>query len=144
MNAHLRSTVCASCCAFLMMCGCESKGSIEVAEETLGQAPRSNFPYATYLARAERGDPDALGRLLEFSTQVDAAGSIGHGVVMVELLYLRGDQDFASALAGKSTDVKYAVFQCLDAGEAYGRNERIPQPLSAGYPFTFSVLNLTD
>jgi len=79
--------------------------SIAVAEETLVQARYANYDYLATLANAEGGNLRSIASLMAFSAKVDAAGGLGHGVVMIELLSIIGDSTFAAVLADQPEEM---------------------------------------
>src|SRR5258706_12050061 len=77
--------------------GCSPKGQRSavpagVAEETLVQANSEGFEYIREMDAAKGGNEDAIRELFRFSTRVDAAGAIGHGVALVGLFDIIGEQ----------------------------------------------------
>jgi hypothetical protein len=103
--------------AVISFLGCSSKQKtkIVVMEETLGQAKEHGFDYCAALARAEQGDRKAITQLLRFSN-TDAAGSLGHILVVTELLLLVGDEPFAAAADELSAKQKQRVRQIIQDG----------------------------
>ena len=116
---------------------CEPK--IEVAEETLHQAKDQNFKYEFILDKAESGDKEAIAALLRFDKS-DAAGALGHGVVLIELADLIGDKTFADVVRVQDFKTRRAVARYLEAGVAYTTNPRLQKPIRIGFPLTASAL----
>lgn len=120
--------------------GCSSRvPSIKVASETVVQACADGFDYSGYLANAERGDTEAIAALLRFSEHTDAAGGLGHGVVLVELFAMNGDAKMASGIDAQPEPVRSSVLRSLEAGEAY-TNPNPARPLREVYPASVAAL----
>ncbi|MFH1748137.1 MAG: hypothetical protein ABIG44_13960 [Planctomycetota bacterium] len=77
---------------------------------------------------------------MAFSTKVDAAGAIGHGVILVELLHDIGDEIVARIAVKQGDSVKDATLRVLEAGEAYSHREDLRRPIAEGYPETVKAL----
>ncbi len=103
----------------LFGCSMRSNATIAVPEETQSQADKIGFDYQSVLAHAEQGTENAISDLMEFSAKTDAAGVLGHGVVLVELIGKVGDRRFAEVATKQAGKVKEAVAESLRAGEAY-------------------------
>jgi hypothetical protein len=72
---------------------------IEPEPEVLTQAGDVGFDYVGNLRRAEKGELDATVALINFSSHTDAAGSLAHGWVLLDLEKRMGRAKFASILA---------------------------------------------
>lgn len=72
--------------------------TIPVWEETLWQVRDCGIDYLRVLSRAEAGDANALRALIRISHCTDAAGSLGHSTVLVQLMRMHGDEWFAAIL----------------------------------------------
>lgn len=120
-------------------CSVKSKPTIIVAEETLSQAEDKGFDYSAVLARAEQGDQKAIAELMRFSLETDAAGALGHGVVLVELVGKVGDRRFADVATKRSGRIKEVVAEMLRGGEAYIQPP-LDGPLREVYPETCNAL----
>jgi hypothetical protein len=107
-----------------------------VWDETLNQARDSGIDYFQLAQAALRGDPSALDRLLWFGTKTDAAGALGHGVVLVHILHELGDQRFAAALWKRPNREKRMLGAMLRAGLDYGPWRVAPQSLPDCFPMT--------
>jgi hypothetical protein len=77
---------------------------IQPEREVLTVAEEARFDYMGILRRAEMGEADALVALINFSPQTDAAASLAHGWVLLDLRKMIGNGKFASALA-RATNV---------------------------------------
>ena len=87
-------------------------------------ANRSGFDYHRFLRLALRGDAEAVQKLLEFSVHTDAAASLGHGVILLEVCARHGDT-MAAALAVKlDAKARRAAFLTLEAGGNYSSNPK--------------------
>lgn len=82
----------------------DSGSHIQPEREVLVVAEEARFDYIGNLRRAEAGQPDAIVALINFSSQTDAAASLAHGWVLLDLRKMIGNDKFTSALA-RSTDV---------------------------------------
>jgi hypothetical protein len=122
--------------------GCSTvKPSIVVASETLDQGRKRGFDYQAVLVRAERGDEASLAELMRFGLETDAAGALGHGVVLVELLQRIGDSAFGAVVARRSTCVRECLAESLRAGEDYIRPP-LACPIREAYPSTWAALQV--
>lgn len=111
---------------------------IRVSDETIWQARNAAFDYVGYLARAERGDDEAISKLLAFD-RTDAAGGLGHGVVLVELTGIVGDAKMAALIRPRSREIKSLIRMHFLAGEAYA-HPKLPKPLHELYPKSMQAL----
>ncbi|HEX7898229.1 MAG TPA: hypothetical protein VF950_10750 [Planctomycetota bacterium] len=91
-----------------------------VAEETLSAAKHKGFNYKATLRGALGGDPADVKRLMMFTA--DAAGALGHGVVLIEVCVGFGDVPSASLAADLSAEERLDLRRTLEAGIAYTRN----------------------
>jgi hypothetical protein len=121
--------------------GCErtrNSKACDVAVETLDQAQIHSVDYCALVFRANSGDDGAIQELLRISCIVDAAGAIGHGVVLVDILVSTGDEKFSAILGAQTPDVTGATFRAVEAGFAYSRRADLPKP--SAFPLTLSRL----
>lgn len=112
---------------------------IIVPEETQSQADKIGFDYQSVLASAEQGKGNAISDLMEFSAKTDAAGGLGHGVVLLELLGKVGDSRFAAVAARQTGETKKIVAESLRVGEAYIQPP-LGKPLQDAYPETWKTV----
>src|SRR5438093_737285 len=105
-----------------------------VWEETLWQAKDSGIDYLTSANSAWNGDPSALARLLIFGINVDAAGGLGHGVVLVGVLRQIGDAPFADAIRKRPARERARLNELLKCGLDYGPWKADPNSLSVLFP----------
>jgi hypothetical protein len=109
--------------ALSALTGCEDPRIRDlVAEETLWTAKDRGFNYKASLRGALGGDPEDVKRLMDFSRHVDAAGALGHGVVLIEVCVGFGDVPSASLTANLSPEERFCLRNILAAGIAYSRN----------------------
>jgi hypothetical protein len=123
--------------------GCDRSApaaTIVVAGETLDTARDAGFDYLGVLGRAENGDRASLAELLRFSDHTDAAASLGHGVVLVELLDVVGDQAFAETATREDRRVRDLVARTLEAGIVHATSARLQRPLAVQAPETAALL----
>ena len=111
-----------------------------VAEETLWQAQYSGFPYLDTLQQAESGNVEALTAMMRFSTRADAAGALGHGMVLVGLLDRVGEEAFCAAIGGLTSPERDVLRHSLEGGEAYSRRPS-HRAVRDEYPLVHAVLN---
>ena len=121
----------------LILVAC-SKSRISVWEETSSQARNVEFPYVATLQRAESGDVNSIIALMQF--HADAAGGLGHGIVLIELLDLVGEARFCEAIAQLSPPEKQSLALYLDAGIAYSSKPSLEQPLHERFPAVHAAL----
>lgn len=76
----------------------QTVNSISVAEETLAAARDESFDYLGHLRNAQMNGRDSLRELLIFSEKTDAAGSIGHRLVIKELEKQIGRNEIITAI----------------------------------------------
>jgi len=127
--------------AFFVLPGCSAPGPhpIHASEEVLEQAHEVGFDYRQVLVRAQGGDEAALASLMRFSFETDAAGALGHGVVMLGLLQQLGDDAFAAEARRRSQLVVRRSGEALLAGKAY-IYPRMHASLCDTYPKTCAVV----
>jgi hypothetical protein len=116
------------------------QGADSVADETVWQARAQGIDYPSLRRRAEAGDADAIRELARFSRRADAAGALGHGVELVDILQAVGDERFAAIVAAEDAETNTAVRRVLDAGFAYSRRTDVKRPMSEGFPLTSAAL----
>lgn len=124
----------------------EGRALIRMADEVLGQAEYANFNYRQHMSAAASGDEMAVRELFLFSRRTDAAGSIGHGVALVDLLQAIGEKMPARVAKTLSSDDKRRLTVMMEAGVAYGFRaapeewpNRYPQMAAALRSVRFSV-----
>lgn len=120
--------------------GCSvSEPTIPISEETSYSAREVGFPYEKMVTKAEQGDKDALEALLRFN-EVDGAGALGHGMVLVQLGSLIGDKPLSDVTKGLPIGVRKKVKRYLEFGVAYSTDSDQQRPLSDQFPRTVEVL----
>lgn len=137
------SSVLQSCIVVMLpaIISCRAPQKIDVSKETLDQAKKVGFEYESVLERAQSGEQYALTQLLWFSMDTDAAGSIGHGVVLIELLEQIGDAAFAEVARHHRSRVRLCVATVLEAGMSYTKEPK-QAPFDELYPETFLALGV--
>lgn len=122
--------------------------TIGVWEETLWTAEDAGFDYERKLALAEQGNDDALVELILFCHKTDAAGSLGHAIVLYQLLEKLGDARFAQAIrAARNVDPR-PLGDLLAAGVDYSSGvgawrgvDEIDAFLKRGHPHSRAAQN---
>lgn len=106
-------------------------------EETLWQAQSVGFSYARQYRLARNADPEALYELQKFTGKTDAAGSLGHGVALVEVIEAAGDAAFSRQLGRLTPEIRHLIPRMLCAGLSYGpwRDDR-DGAVRSRYPLT--------
>ena len=130
-------TVCMVSAVLPVGCGNESNPGptqASIWEETLAAAKHENFDYRGAYRRAANRDAQGLAELMKFSTKTDAAASLGHGVVLVELLHIWGDEKFARVIRSQPPNIRNLVGGLLDAGVAYATSKKLKQPIARLFP----------
>jgi hypothetical protein len=120
--------------------GSRTRAGILVADETLWQATAVDFDYQRTLARAIEGDRLAAQKLMAFSTETDAAGALGHALVLMELMHRVGDNDFASAARALTDDEKRVAWVLFEDGALELHGEQFAKALPTIYPSTYATL----
>jgi hypothetical protein len=100
-----------------------STAGIPVEPELLAAAREAHFDYMKQLARAERGDGDALLALIEVSPKIahSAAGSEQHGDVLLAFRKRVGRTTFTDAMGRASPDARGAATITLRVAEENDR-----------------------
>ena len=111
-----------------------------IAEETLAQAADRDFDFKRNLEAAYQGNEASLDALFRFAKQTDAAGALGYGVAVVELVETIGEELPASVAKRLAPDEKQCLAGALAAGVAYGL-ERDPDEAPQRYPVLYRALN---
>jgi hypothetical protein len=111
-----------------------------IADETLEQARACGIDYPTLLRCSRSGDADALGQLMRLSKHTDAAGALGHGVELVDILLAVGDDRFSAIVSAQDAETRAVTARVLEAGFAYTHRTDLKLPASAGYPLTHAAL----
>jgi len=108
-----------------LLAGCGRADEPRVAEETLTTARRENFAYRAALRQSLKGDIDALREMLRFASKTDAAGALGHGAVLAELLVKVGEDLAVHAAAKLDAEEKRSCLDVLKAGTCYSSDPRV-------------------
>ena len=87
--------------------------------EVLTVAKEVGFDYMGNLRHAEKGEADAIIALINFSPQTDAAASLAHGWVLLDLQKMIGHDKFASALARAKTDGRKSALNSMEVATTY-------------------------
>ncbi len=87
-------------------------------EETLQQAKDTGIDYLPLVRSARKGDAKSLNQL--FAMRVDAAGALGHGIVLLHVLQARGDHAFAEAILRRPRGERHLLRELLKCGLDYG------------------------
>ena len=74
-----------------------------------------------HLHHAEKGSLEDLRIVMSVAPHTDAAGGLGYGVALVDLLLRIGDDRFAEGCTDLPPELKEKVLQGLVAGVAYHR-----------------------
>jgi hypothetical protein len=85
----------------------------------LAAAKDIGFDYMGNLRRAEKGEADAIVALFNFSPQLDAAASLAHGWVLLDLQKIMGREKFASALSRARPSVRKMALSDMDVARTY-------------------------
>ena len=107
---------------------------LEVAPETLHVAEQTKFPYVQYLERASTGDREAVLKLIEFTDQVDAAASLGHGLAFFEMARELGDANFSKIVDTLDKNKRRIVHRLFTVGSSYS-----PDRSEEGWEVEFPV-----
>jgi hypothetical protein len=101
-----------------------SAAGIVVEPELLSAARDARFDYMKQLARAERGDQNALLALIEIGPRIahSAAGSEQHGDVLLALRENLGSAAFRKAISRASAAAQHDASETLEVAE---ENERL-------------------
>jgi len=101
-----------------------SPAGIAVDPEVLSAAREAQFDYMKQLARAERGDVDALLALIELSPRIahSVAGSEQHGNILLSLRHRVDRAAFSKAMHRASPDAQREAALTLEIAE---ENERL-------------------
>lgn len=111
-----------------------------IAMETIIQARDEGINYQEAFNRALKKDLEQIYILLWFSLKADTAGSIGHGIAIIDLMEGLGDDYFSSILSDQSIKVKKAVYHSIDIGADYAQNtEKTLSKLKNRFQKTFMV-----
>lgn len=110
-----------------------------IAEETLITAKSCGFDYTKQMDEALKGDEGAIRELFLFSSRTDAAGSIGHGVALVELFRVIGEESPARIAKTLKSDEKQVLVRILEAGVAYAFKTG-PEEFPKRFPQVFASL----
>ena len=133
---HISAILLVSICV-----GCSPKTSDnQVAEETVIAAQGHGVDYVATLAKANAGDVEAVGTLLDLSDHFDAAAFIGHGVALVDLAIALSDPRFAGLVQNASQARRQRLARSFEAGFSYHPQYRDADPLQV-LPSTYSALN---
>jgi len=108
------------CCLSLICVTSESRAAVRMADEVLHQASRQGFDYKRHIEAAASRDEAATRELFIFSRHTDAAGSIGHGVALVDLFQTIGEEMSARVAATLSSGDRKRLKRILEAGVSYG------------------------
>jgi hypothetical protein len=100
-----------------------SAAGISVDPEVLSAAREAHFDYTKQLARAERGNIDALLALIQLSPKIahSAAGSEQHGDILLALRKRVGSATFSDAMRRASPDAQRAATDTLEVAEENDR-----------------------
>lgn len=118
----------------------EPRPRIEVWEEVLSKAETVGFDYEGALDRAAAGDLEGLRRVMEFSRHTDAAASLGHSYVLIELLHRVGDNTFADAARRVAVSDRKRVWDLLEGAGLEWHGEDFAAHMPAIYVQTYRVL----
>jgi hypothetical protein len=92
---------------------------IQPEPEVLTQAGDAGFDYVGNLRRAEKGEIDATLALINFSSHTDAAGSLAHGWVLLDLEKRVGRAKFASILAHATKLGRTTALEHMEVARTY-------------------------
>jgi len=100
-----------------------SPAGIAVDPEVLSAAREAPFDYMKQLARAERGNVDALLALIELSPKIahSVAGSEQHGDIVFAVRQRVGSAAFSKAMHRASPDAQRASMDTLEVAEENDR-----------------------
>jgi PBP1b-binding outer membrane lipoprotein LpoB len=87
--------------------------------EVLTVAQDVGFDYIGNLRRAENGDIEATVALINFSIYTDAAASLAHGWVLLDLKQMIGRNKFASFLARATNAGRTSALEYMDVARKY-------------------------
>jgi hypothetical protein len=110
---------------FAIVGGCvagESLSQIARWPETVAQAKDRGIDYPTVVARADRGDRDALSTIFRLTPHTDASGAESHCTVLRFLMEHLGDRRFSRALRRERGDIRTVVTKAIDFD--FGRSWR--------------------
>jgi hypothetical protein len=88
-------------------------------QEVLTAALYVHFPYLRTLRRAESGNLSALRELIEFSVHTDAAASLAHGWVLLELRDIIGREAFQKAITAASARACERTLSLIEVAGTY-------------------------
>jgi hypothetical protein len=109
-----------------------SVSSIQPEGDVLTAAKEKGFDYLGNVRRAEKGEIDATVALINFSTQTDAAASLAHGWVLLDLQQMMGTDKFASALARATGIGRKNALEYMDVAKTYKEDENKGQGRRGG------------
>jgi hypothetical protein len=87
--------------------------------EVLTVAEEAGFDYMGNLRRAEKGEAEAIVALINFSPQTDAAASLAHGWVLLNLRKMIGSDKFANALARATNAGRKSALNSMEVAGTY-------------------------
>lgn len=96
----------------------------------LSAAKEVGFPYVSILAKAENGNTYAITQLINFSVNTDAAASLAHGCVLLDLKRIVGKEKFLAAWKRASNVGRARALGQMETAtecEGYSRDEAILQ-----------------
>jgi hypothetical protein len=109
----------ASCSFPDVVSGRDPGSHIRPELEVLTAAQEVGFDYVGNLRRAEKGETKALVTLINFSPQVDAAASLAHGWVLLDLQKITGTQKFVNSLARATMNGRKCALRDMEIAGTY-------------------------
>ena len=99
--------------------GRDTASHIRPQLEVLTAAQDVGFDYVGNLRRAEKGETKAIVALINFSPRVDAAASLAHGWVLLDLQKITGREKFANSLAHATTKGRKTALSDMEVAGTY-------------------------
>jgi hypothetical protein len=99
--------------------GRDTASQIRPELEVLTGAQDVGFDYLGNLRRAEKGETKAIVALINFSPQVDAAASLAHGWVLLDLQKITGREKFANSLAHATRNGRKSAVSDMEVAGTY-------------------------
>ena len=96
--------------------------------------------YGALVNRSLEGDREALISLIRLGQYTDAAGALGFGVLLQAIALRIGDEAFAEACRGLSSQERERTYHILEAGFDYGDEAYQVEDLPRQLPLTVEVL----
>jgi hypothetical protein len=110
----------------------ESLSEVARWPETVAQAKDQGIDYPVVVARADRGDMNALRTIFRLTPHTDAAGAESHCTILRFLMQHLGDRRFSRALRRERRDIRSQVTEAIDFDFARPWQKSFPRTYALG------------